>query len=220
MPFDNSLETKTKQSFAISCSSQFRDSVMALAERRGVNVGDIARSILLTFPAEAIERLDDPGEPMEGDREVIKLKSGSSPGKVWRRKPRLQVRLPPGYGVSTIRRAIGLALALDGGSKMVMIEEGQEPTMRDRLKTAGKEILRLRAIVEALAFSPLQGGVNTCRDALFVLGFSQDDTPDVRVIKARFRMLATIHHPDSGFGDHRRMSQLNAAINCLRNGVS
>ena len=69
--------------------------------------------------------------------------------------------------------------------------------------------------------SKLQGsGVKSCRDALYVLGFSHEDTPDVGAIKARFRMLATIHHPDSRFGDHRRMSQLNEAINCLRNGLS
>ena len=216
----NLRETKTKQSYTISCSTQFRASAMALAERRGVNVGDIARSILLTLPKEVIERLDDPGEPMAGDREEITLKSGSSPGKTWRRKPRLQVRLPPGYGVRTIRRALGLALALELGTKIVTIETAEEPSTRECLKAARDEVLRLRAIIEALAFSPLRSGVKSCRDALYVLGFSHEDTPDVGAIKARFRMLATIHHPDSRFGDHRRMSQLNEAINCLRNGLS
>ena len=136
MPYDNSLETKLKLSYAISCSSQFRNSVMALAESRGVNVGDLARSILLTVPADVIERLDDPGEPPADDREAITLKSGRNPGKLWRRKPRLQVRLPPGHNAETIRRALDLALALDGGSKTVAVEDNGKPTTRDRLKAA------------------------------------------------------------------------------------
>jgi hypothetical protein len=32
-------------------------------------------------------------------------------------------------------------------------------------------------------------------------------------------MLAAIHHPDSAYGDHRRMSQLNEAIGFLRQSV-
>ena len=220
MPYDNSPEIRTKRSYAISCSSQFRKSALALAERRGVNVGDLARSVLLTVPADVIERLADPGEPKPDDRETIVLKTGRNPGKLWRRKPRLQVRLPPGYGAATIRRALGLALALDTGSKALLIEDGRKPRIRDRLKTAEDEVSRLSSIVEALAFMPLPDGVKSHRDALYVLGFSHDGAPDQRTIKARYRMLATIHHPDSGFGDHRRMSQLNEAMNRLRNGAN
>ena len=219
MPYDNSPEPKTKRSYAISCSSQFRNAALALAERRGVNVGDLARSILLTVPAEVIERLADPGEPKAEDRETVILKSGRNPGKLWRRKPRLQVRLPPGYAAATIRRALGLALALDSGGKAIVIEDGRKPRTQDRLKTAEDEISRLTTIVEALAFMPLPEGVKNRRDALYVLGFAHNGSPDQRAIKTRYRMLATIHHPDSGFGDHRRMSQLNEAINRLRNGA-
>ena len=219
MPYDNSLETKLKLSYAISCSSQFRNSVMALAESRGVNVGDLARSILLTVPADVIERLDDPGEPPADDREAITLKSGRNPGKLWRRKPRLQVRLPPGHNAETIRRALDLALALDGGSKTVAVEDNGKPTTRDRLKAAEEDVSRLRVIVEALAFTPLSNGVKSRSDALHVLGFSHDRVPEHTAIRARYRMLASIHHPDSGFGDHRRMSQLNEAMNRLRSSV-
>ena len=219
MPYDNSPETKLKLSYAISCSSQFRNSVMALAESRGVNVGDLARSILLAVPADVIKRLDDPGEPPADDREAITLKSGRNPGKLWRRKPRLQVRLPPGHNAETIRRALGLALALDGGSKTVAIEDNGIPTTGDRLKAAEDEVSRLHAIVEALAFTPLPDGVKSHSDALHVLGFSHDYVPEHTVIRARYRMLASIHHPDSGFGDHRRMSQLNEAMNRLRSSV-
>ena len=220
MPYDYSLERKTKRSYAISCSSQFRKSALALAERRGVNVGDIARSILLTVPADVIERLADPGEPTADDREAIVLKSGRNPGKLWRRKPRLQVRLPPGYDSGKVRRAIGLALALDSGGKAVSIEDRRKPTIRDRLEAAEDEVSRLCMIVEALAFTPLPEGVKSRSDALHVLGFSHDGLPDQQAIKARYRLLASIHHPDSGFGDHRRMSQLNEAMNRLRNGAN
>jgi hypothetical protein len=219
MPYDNLPETKTKLSYAISCSSQFRNAAMALAERRGVNVGDLARSTLLTIPADVIERLADPGEPLAEDREAITLKSSRNRGKLWRRKPRLQVRLPPGYDAGTIRRALGLALALDSGAKAVTIEDNRKPTIRDCLKAAEEEVLRLRTIVEALAFVPLPEGVKNRSDALHVLGFSHDRVPEHTAIRARYRTLASIHHPDSGFGDHRRMSQLNEAMNHLRSSV-
>ena len=192
---------------------------MALAESRGVNVGDLARSILLTVPTDIVERLDDPGEPLADDREAITLKSGRNPGKVWCRKPRLQVRLPRGYNVETIRRALGLALAIDRGSKTVAIEDSGVPTTQDRLKVSEDRVSRMRAIVEALAFTPLPAGIKNRSDALHVLGFSHDHEPEHTAIRARYRMLASIHHPDSGFGDHRRMSQLNEAMNRLRSSV-
>jgi hypothetical protein len=31
-------------------------------------------------------------------------------------------------------------------------------------------------------------------------------------------MLATIHHPDSPYGNHNRMSQLNAAVDHIKSG--
>lgn len=34
--------------------------------------------------------------------------------------------------------------------------------------------------------------------------------------KGPVRMLAAIHHPDSGYGSHERMSQLNSAMDILR----
>ena len=83
-----------KNSYTIPCSSGFRDRVQALANVRDVNVGDLARSVMLVVPAEAIAATADPGEPAANDRETVVLKSGRGAGKPWRRKPRLQVRLP------------------------------------------------------------------------------------------------------------------------------
>ena len=67
-------------------------------------------------------------------------------------------------------------------------------------------------VVVALSFEPLRNGVKTRNDALYVLGFPADGNPDSDTVNARFRMLATIHHPDGAYGDHGRMSQLNQAV--------
>ena len=63
---------------------------------------------------------------------------------------------------------------------------------------------------------PLADGVRTRAEGLFVLGFPPGSRPDIGVLRGRFRMLATIHHPDSGYGSHDRMSQLNSAMDILQ----
>ena len=35
-------------------------------------------------------------------------------------------------------------------------------------------------------------------------------------MKAKIRLLATIHHPDNDLGSHQHMSQLNQAMEILR----
>ncbi len=67
-----------------------------------------------------------------------------------------------------------------------------------------------------LAFEPLPGGVKTEAEALHVLGKAPGPVPGIGELRARFRMLAAIHHPDSGYGSHERMSQLNSAMELLR----
>jgi len=206
----------TKKSYAISCSSDFRDRVQALAERRGVNVGDLARSVMLVVPPEEIAAMEDPGEPVADDRETITLKSGPGAGKPWRRKPRLQVRLPPGHTVAELRKALNLALAMAAGKRKLRVELSGEADSEAELRDREQEISRLRAIVGALSFKPLSTGVKTRSDALYVLGFPQNARLGPDLVKSRFRMLASIHHPDSVYGDTRRMSQLNQAMAKLR----
>lgn len=247
----------TKHSYTIPCSSTFRDAVEALARRRGVNVGDMARSVLLVLPLDSIAAYADPGEPPAEDRELVVLKSGPAKGRPWRRKPRLQVRMAPGFQVQDIRKALGLALAMEQGdlkvdlhdpaaasaphlmSTAVAAEIAMPPQSAPRGKTerrspgrrnsdkreaealkaleqAHEEIARLRATISVLAFEPLDDGVNSRAEALHILGFTPGSWPDARSIRARFRVLATIHHPDSNFGDHLRMSQLNQAMEILR----
>ncbi len=207
-----------KISYAISCSSRFRDAIQTLADRRDVNVGDIARSVMLTLPVEAIDAAPDPGEPAEADRETIYLKSGPSAGKPWRRKPRLQVRLPAGYAAQTIRKALGVALALERGDSRINLENALAPTWESLVGELHDKISRLQATVTALSFDPLPNGVRSRAEALHVLGFPGDGTPGAPAIKNRFRMLAAIHHPDSEFGDTARMSQLNQAMALLKHG--
>lgn len=240
-----------KHSYTIPCASAFRDAVDKLALRRRVNVGDIARSVLLVVPPETIAAFPDPGEPQPDDRETVILKSGPAEGRPWRRKPRLQVRMAPGYSVEAIRRALGLALAMAQGDIRLRVERpGEEPAaapspaapppppppqppaaeeaypkverrrgVRDQataMAAASEELERLRAIINVLSFEPLPGGVMTRADALHILGFPPGATPDRRTVRAKFRMLATIHHPDSNHGNHHRMSQLNQAMEFLR----
>lgn len=213
-------EKTLKKSYTVPCSSLFRDQIEALAARRQVNVGDLARSVLLMAPSQTIANWPDPGEPAIQDRESVLLKSGPGAGRPWRRKPRLQVRMPPGHGIIQIRKALGLALAIsEGKAALSLVRPGEEPERIVRAK-AEEEIERLRTVVSVLAFEPLPDGVHTRQDALHVLGFPPDATPDAKVVRAKFRMLATIHHPDNSLGSHQRMSQLNQAMDVLRRSAA
>ena len=226
-----------KRSYTIPCSSQFRDEVTALAQCRRVNVADLARSMVLVIPPEIIAAFPDPGEPEKTDREEVILKTGSAKGRPWRRKPRLQVRLAPGLQPSMARRALGMALAMDRGEMGVRVEAdlasgingtSAKPFKERRKDAEAQKILindtrdeleRLRAMVSVLSFQPLPGGIKTRSDALYILGFPPNSTPSGSMLNARFRMLATVHHPDSKYGNHDRMSQLNAAMEHLRRGA-
>ncbi|MBR9973409.1 J domain-containing protein [Magnetospirillum sulfuroxidans] len=227
------LAGTVKHSYTIACSSHFRDAIEALATRRHVNVGDIARSVLLVMPPASIAAFADPGDPQADDRETVILKSGPSQGRPWRRKPRLQVRMVPGFDAVTIRRALGLALVLDRGELTLKLEDPNAPPPpppppepepeaivpapdHHALAAVNEELVRLQAIVNVLAFDPLPDGVTSRAEALHVLGFPPTARPDRRMVRARFRMLATIHHPDSNYGSHGRMSQLNQAMEFLK----
>lgn len=207
-----------KVSYTIPCASAFRDAVLALAVRRKVNVADVARSILLVFPAELVAAFPDPGEPAARDRESVLLKSGAAKGRPWRRKPRVQIRMAAGYDIPTVRRALGIALALARNEAAVHLEAAGSPPPREigRLR---EEIEQLRALVRTLSFAPLPAGIRTADEALHVLGFPPGERPDAAAMRARFRMLATVHHPDGPYGNHARMSQLNSAMDILRRGA-
>lgn len=217
-----------KTSYTIPCSSSFRDAINALAAAQEVNVADIARSILLVIPESEIRKVQDPGEPPADDREETTLKSGPSTGKLWRRKPRLQVRLRAGYNITLVRRALNLALQLNQAVLTITLEavrsstgSSDAPKPTGALEPSGQslalkeEVDRLQSIVSALMFNPLDQGVTSLADARHIMGFAPSDRPDKAVVRARFRLLAAIHHPDGNYGSHQRMSQLNAAMDLL-----
>lgn len=209
-----------KVSYTIPCSSAFRDAVERVSARHRSNPADLARSVAVLLPPDAIRALPDPGGPAPGDRETVIRKSGPAKGEAWRRKPRLQVRMPAGFDPETIRRMLALALALDTGDARLGIDYGAlqlgESAARDDAVALTQEVVRLRAHIETMAFTPLPAGIESRPDALFVLGFPPHTRPPIDEVRARFRALAAIHHPDNPQGDHRRMTQLNEALALLK----
>lgn len=208
-----SLPKSVKASYTIPCATVFRDAVEHLAARRGVNVADLARSVALMLPPEVLAGYPDPGGPEDGDRETVVLKTGKSKGRPWQRKPRLQVRMAKGYEPSILRRALAVALDMDRGEARVLLDapnSGLPATIGDP-----EEVIRLKTMISALVFDPLPDGIQTRAEALHILGFPPTSHPPLSVAKARFRALATIHHPDGEYGSHARMSQLNSAMDVL-----
>lgn len=215
-------EKQNKQSYTVTCSSRFRDSVLKMAENRGVNAADLARSVALMVPQTSIEAFPDPGEPNISDRETITLKSGKSKGRPWQRKPRLQIRLVAGYSIVFLRKVLAVALALDQEKAHLHLEAPNHGLAPEALyrkansKQAEAEALKRQNIVSVLAFKPFAGGIQTLSEATYVLGFPPGGIPDQATLRNRFRMLASVLHPDSGYGSHEHMSQLNTAMDLLR----
>ncbi|MBL8692180.1 MAG: J domain-containing protein [Rhodospirillaceae bacterium] len=197
------------RSYTIPCPSAFRDRVANLAQRQGVSVADLVRAVQLLVPPATLAQVVDPGEPSGADRESVQLKTGPSKDRRMRRKPRLQVRLAGEHTVPDLRRALKLALDLAEGGTSLRLEAAGAV---DREALHREEVERLRLTVQALSFEPLTADIRTRSEALYVLGFPTWSTPDQRQLRARYRALATIFHPDSPTGDTQRMAQLNAAI--------
>lgn len=203
-------------SYVVPCSSGFRDQVTRLANRRGASPADLARAVLLLLPRDVLARIPDPGEPMAYDREAIALRSGASKGRVLRRKPRLQMRLPAGYAHADLRRALALSLTLaEGAAELSVVTEADrkaEAVVESARDDLSAENATLRSLLADLAIPVLDRGIQSRADALFVLGFAPSTVPDHGTVRRRWRRLAMIYHPDSAFGDHERMSQLNQAL--------
>lgn len=197
------------RSYTIPCPTAFRDRVAGLALRQGVSVADLVRAVQLLVPPALLAKVTDPGEPAEADRESIQLKTGPSKDRRMRRKPRLQVRLMGEHTVADLRRALRLALDLAEGGTALRLEAAGTV---DPAALQQEEIDRLRLTVQALAFEPLTEDIRSRSEALYVLGYPPWATPDQRVLRSRFRALATVYHPDNPTGDTVRMAQLNAAI--------
>lgn len=230
------------QSYVVSCSGPFQAKVTELAERLGVTASDLAISVMTLIQRDEIERFPDPGDAPDGDREVVVLRSGPRAGRSLRRKPRLQLRLRPGLAPAHIRRCLGLALAIHAGEEAVSVggpaptaqimpepppappPPQPDPELRDRLSQLEGQLVRardaeaeLRAIINLLAFDLLPNGVRNQKDARYVLGLPPDGRLDRRHVKARFRQLSQVFHPDKTTGDTDRMGQILDASRFLEN---
>lgn len=195
--------------YLVSCPEAFQEAVEALAARRGQPLGTLVAAVLALVPEPLVEAFPDPGQ---SDQYELSL----------RRHPGLRITLAPGLDEGLIRRALAVALALERGEFAPSSAAGEAPRggMPLRLTRTGNPALdetieRLRTLVSVLGFVPLPDGVRSRAEALHVLGFPPDANPDRETIRAKFRMLATIHHPDGEYGSHLRMAQLNAAIALL-----
>jgi hypothetical protein len=67
--------TNQKRSYAVPCASAFRDAVSALAQSRKVNVGDLARSVLLLVTRDVVAKYPNLGVRLrKADGEIDRLK--------------------------------------------------------------------------------------------------------------------------------------------------
>ncbi len=216
-----------KKAHVVACSSHFRQEIESLLRGRSgvndnINIGDLARAVLLLIPEDVIRAQPDPGDPDPRDRDIVTLRGGKSAGRSMPRKPRLQLRVPGKHDAQTIRKALGLALSLEKGWANLALNDQRMDAMQRKADRAEAEVKRLQDLMRLLAFSPLPQGVKTRADALHVLGFAPQSNPSTAAIKSRYRALARIFHPDSNndaqygvFDDHERMSQLNDAVKIL-----
>lgn len=222
-----SKQNNQKKAYTVACSSRFREQIEELVQSRNIsndniNIGDMARAVMLLIPNDVIQSQPDPGEPDQNDRDIVTVRHGRAAGRTMPRKPRLQVRMPGHTNSSTIRKALGLALSIEKGWASLMLDDQRADSLANKLERTENEIKRLQSLIQLLAFKPLPQGVKTRRDALHVLGFHPDANPSVNEIKSSYRALALIYHPDSNldknyglFHDNLRMSQLNDAMRLL-----
>ncbi len=205
-----------KKAYIIPCPSQFRDKIDVLCRKKKVNPGDIARSIILTVNKDVISKTEDIGEPSEEDREFFFAKTDKKKQKPIKRKPRIQLRMPDGHDTIFIRKALTLATLFDEGKTDLKSEcehTKKKAIKHDKLLDENE---RLKAIIYALMFEPLKKEISSKEEAFYILGFQPFEKPTLTHTKQRFRMLATIHHPDSELGSDERMKQVNEAFNFLK----
>lgn len=235
-------DTKSK-SHIVTCTTAFRTQILLMADKRHVSAADLVRAVLLLVSPEDLAEVDDPGDATDEDRETIIVQSGAAKNRILKRKPRLQLRLPAYLQDDQIRKALSLALQMDregwlfrtpesltqpppetldtdNPSADILAADAQPKSdleiAQKKLQDAEDEIRRLHQMIAKLRFDPLEEGVRTRAEALFVLGLPPHKFPDRQIIKERFRLLAKIMHPDSLLGDHARMAQLNDALRLLK----
>lgn len=222
------MDKQHKKACSIPCSETFKTKIHTLAEKHSVNPADIIRSILFVFPEEFIQSFEDPGDPLREDREDVTLHSGKHKGKTWKRKPRIQVRIPRSYPVPFLRKALNIALSLqdDNITQLLTskkIDEEQKEETEQKIKNLTqeqerltKEIELLQSVLKNFTKEKENKNIQSIDDALFILGFPPYSSPTAPLIKKKYRDLAILFHPDTGLDNHAMMSKLNDAISFLR----
>jgi hypothetical protein len=208
LPDESPPNAIANRSYVVSCPSRFRDQVLALCTKKQCPPGDLARSMVLLLPSAEIQAFRDPGEPLIGDRELVKIKSGSQKGRTIKRKPRLQLRLNPGFHIAFIRKALAMALSIHGRALVLELRPGHTAPPADRIRKLEDETATLRKVIERISFMPLPHGVSTEAEARYVLGFTPGEEPDSEEVRRRFKILAQAFHPDRSWGCKARMMQV------------
>ena len=211
------------KSYVIPCSSRFRDTVRALADRRGVTATDLALGVLTLVDHKIIDAVEDPGEPAPDDRESVRLKSGPRKGRALTRKPRLQLRLPSSLDHTRVRRALALAIDIDADRRTLSINApGNESRHaaeleehRQALARAEQAMTDMRTTLNIIAFDTEGLSITSIAQAKYVLGLPPDQPLSPELIKSRFRQLSRVFHPDLPNGDTVRMSRIIEAMRFL-----
>ncbi|MCH9779743.1 MAG: J domain-containing protein [Alphaproteobacteria bacterium] len=234
--------TQSKRVVIVPCPSWFVADVLATAEQQSCSVAELARSILLVFSDDHIDLQPDPGEPQPGDRDRVVILSGNGGGgasnstsgndsgndsggasnsandkqKVIKRKPRLQLRLSVPAPIPRIRRALNLAVQLHRGAMQVTAESTSTSTAQEKLERTTEQLETANGFIEKMRFEPLGRACHSTNEMRYVLGFPPTEIVSLASCTRRYRTLATVFHPDSPFGDHMRMSELNEAMRFAR----
>ena len=215
------MEHKPKKSYTIPCSSKFRLDVTNLAAKEKLNIGEIARMVFFLFPLKTLRTREDPGGPPRHDRESVKIGSGPNAGKTMLRKPRIQVRLRGQYTAADVRRALGVVLELRNQDlfNSKNLTDGSWFMSPFEKKSLKRELAALNRTVSKLLFTPLEQGVKTRLNALYVFGLPTESTLTKSTIAERYKELASIYHPDTPQGSNNHMTQVNQAYQILKNNL-
>ena len=137
------------------------------------------------------------------------------------RKPRLQIRLAAKMNEKNnhklIRKALALAIALEKQEWALSVESTVEKKIKKNIET--KNINRVEELekgIDKLAFTPLEANCRTLEDACYILGIKASKRPSEKLVRQKFRDLASVFHPDAIKGDHVRMSQINQAMQLFK----
>ncbi|CAK0776136.1 putative Molecular chaperone DnaJ [Azospirillaceae bacterium] len=206
--------------YTIPCPSDFRASILDLHEKTGVDLTALIRMALNVTHADYFHSITDPGEP-DSDDYVLMEEIGRSGGRrSFRSKPTLTVHYARGWRVSTLRHALAVALSLSTPPRTVAASSLRVEELEIVKEKLEQQLQDCRSTLEVLSFQLLPNGVKTQREAAHVMGFPNTIGLTSEDVTKRFRLLASVYHPDKGIlGCAERLGQVVEARNILRRCV-